>query len=111
MAERGDLRVDDVDPRGIRRGRALTFRFDDAEVPAFEGETIGAALLAAGTRALRETRITGAPRGMFCAIGACHDCLVTVDASGPVRACLTPVSDGARVRTHRLAPPSGEVTP
>jgi predicted molibdopterin-dependent oxidoreductase YjgC len=100
-----DLRVDDHDPRGLERGRALEFHFDGQPVRAFEGETIGAALLAAGTRALRITRVVGAPRGMFCGIGACHDCLVTLDGAGPVRACLTPVTEGAEVSTHRLAPP------
>ncbi len=105
MADPADLRVDDRDPRGLRRGRALTFSFDGASVAAFEGETIGAALLARGTRALRVTRIAGAPRGMFCGIGACHDCLVSLDGTGPVRACLTPVTEGAQVTTHRLAPP------
>ena len=105
MGDWADLRVDDRDPRGLRRGRAITFSFDGASVDAFEGETIGAALLAQGTRALRVTRIAGAPRGMFCGIGACHDCLVTLDDAGPVRACLTPVTEGAQVTTHRLAPP------
>jgi predicted molibdopterin-dependent oxidoreductase YjgC len=111
MTDRGDLRVDDRDPRGLRRGRAVTFTFDGASVDAFEGETVGAALLAQGTRALRITRIAAAPRGMFCGIGACHDCLVTLEGTGPVRACLTPVAEGAQVTTHRLAPPSSGVQP
>lgn len=106
MAEHRDLRVAD-DPRGLTRGAPLRFTFDGVPVDAFHGESIGAALLAAGTRALRVTRVAGAPRGMFCGIGACHDCLVTVADTGPVRACLTPVTDGAQVRTHRL----GEVMP
>jgi predicted molibdopterin-dependent oxidoreductase YjgC len=107
MADADDLRIAD-DPRGLTRGAALRFTFDGTHVDAFDGETIGAALLAAGTRALRVTRVSGAPRGLFCGIGACHDCLVTIVGSGtgagtgPVRACLTPVTDGAEVRTHRL---------
>jgi predicted molibdopterin-dependent oxidoreductase YjgC len=105
MADPASLRVDDRDPRGLRRGRGVTFSFDGASIDAFEGETIGTALLAGGTRALRVTRVAGAPRGMFCAIGACHDCLVTLDGAGPVRACLTPVTEGAQVTTHRLVPP------
>jgi len=111
VADRRDLRVDERDPRGLRRGRAVTFSFDGASVDAFDGETIGAALLAQGTRALRVTRISGAPRGMFCGIGACHDCLVTLDGMGPVRACLTPVTEGAQVTTHRLAPPPDGAQP
>lgn len=95
-----DLRVGSEDPRGLRRGPALRFAFDGEPVAAFEGETVAAALLAADVRATRLTRRTGAPRGLFCAIGACHDCLVRVGGAGPVRACLTPVEDGMQVTTH-----------
>ena len=94
------------DPRGLVRGPAVAVTFDGRPVPAFAGETVGAALLAAGIRTLRETRFDGAPRGLLCGVGACHDCLVTVDGRGPVRACLTPVADGMRVATHRPGGPT-----
>jgi predicted molibdopterin-dependent oxidoreductase YjgC len=94
------------DPRGLQRGRPVDLTFDGRGVPAFDGETVGAALHAAGIVALRETRFGGRPRGLLCGIGACHDCLVTVDGRGPVRACLTPVADGMRVATHRPDAPT-----
>jgi hypothetical protein len=94
------------DPRGLVRGPAVRLHLDGRPIPAFEGETVGAALLAAGVRTLRETRFEGRPRGLLCGIGSCHDCLVTVDGSGPVRACLTPVADGMRVATHRPGGPA-----
>jgi sarcosine oxidase subunit alpha len=97
-----DLRVGAEDPRGITRGAPVHLTFDGADVAAYDGESVAAALLAAGTRTLRRTRRGGLPRGLFCAIGACHDCLVRVDGSGPVRACLTPVRDGMQVTTHVL---------
>ena len=65
--------------RSIRpAGRPVEIRFDGRTVPALEGETIAAALSAAGTLAFRETP-TGAPRGLHCGMGACFDCVVTVD--------------------------------
>lgn len=97
-----DLRVGDEDPRGIRRGASVTITLDGADLAAYEGESVAAALLAADVRATRVTRRGGRPRGLFCAIGACHDCLVRVDGSGPVRSCLTPVRDGMAVTTHVL---------
>ena len=100
-----DLRAAD-DPRGLSRGPAVRLHLDGRPVPAFEGESIGAALLAAGVRTLRETRFEGRPRGLLCGIGSCHDCLVVVDGRGPVRACLTPVADGMRVATHRPGGPT-----
>ena len=97
-----DLRVGDEDPRGLTRGPAVRFTFDGVPLTAHDGESVAAALLAAGERATRLTRRGGRPRGLFCAIGACHDCLVRVDGSGPVRSCLTPVHDGMAVTTHVL---------
>ena len=97
-----DLRVGAEDPRGLSRGPAVRISFDGEPVHAHEGESVAAALLAADHRATRLTRRGGRPRGLFCAIGSCHDCLVRVDGSGPVRSCLTPVHDGMAVTTHVL---------
>jgi predicted molibdopterin-dependent oxidoreductase YjgC len=101
-ARGASLRVEDDDPRGLTRGPALTLTFDGMSVAAYEGESVGAALLAADVRALRRTRHGDAPRGLFCGIGSCHDCLVRIDGAAPVRACLTPVRDGMAVTTHVL---------
>ena len=62
---------------------------------AFEGESVGTALLASGHRALRTSRL-GSLRGIFCAIGLCYECLVTVDGVS-VRACVTAVRPDAVV--------------
>ena len=97
-----DLRVGSDDPRGLTRGPAVRISFDGESVHAYEGESIAAALLAADHRATRLTRREGRPRGLFCTIGSCHDCLVRVDGSGPVRSCITPVRDGMAVTTHVL---------
>lgn len=97
-----DLRIPPThDPTGSQRGPTFTFRFDGDPVVAHSGETVAAALLAAGHRELRRTRVDGSPRGLFCAIGTCFDCLVTVDGSGPVRACLTPASRDLEVERPR----------
>jgi predicted molibdopterin-dependent oxidoreductase YjgC len=94
----GDLRV--PPPDGPDRGPAFTFRFDGAAVRAHPGETIGAALLAAGIRTLRTTRAGGRPRGLLCGIGQCFDCLVTVDGLPSQRACLTPAAPGQEVEVQ-----------
>ena len=87
-------------PHGPDRGVAFTFRFGGREITAYPGETIGAALLAAGIRHLRTTRFGGAPRGLLCGIGSCFDCLVTVDGHGSQRACLTPATPDAEVEVQ-----------
>ncbi len=73
------------------------FSFDGKEIAAAPGQSIGAALIAAGYRSWRTTRHTGAPRGLFCGIGICFDCLVVVNGRPNQRACLTEVTDGDEV--------------
>jgi aerobic-type carbon monoxide dehydrogenase small subunit (CoxS/CutS family) len=76
------------------------FDFDAAAVSFRPGQTIGAALMAAGTLSWRTTRVAGARRGLFCGIGVCFDCLVTVDGHPNSRACLVLAEDGMQVTTQ-----------
>lgn len=75
----------------------MTFTFDGAPVPFRPGQSVGAALIAAGIRSWRTTRIAGRPRGVFCGIGVCFDCLVVIDGRPNERACRVPAADGMRV--------------
>lgn len=84
--------------KNIERGRSVTVAVDGQPISAYQGETLAAALLAAGRRTFRHTVPGGHPRGVFCGIGVCFDCLVTVDGS-QIRACVTPVRDGMQVST------------
>ncbi len=83
------------------RGQAVTIIVDGDPVRAYPGETVAGALLAAGRRAWRHTRNNGEARGLFCGMGVCFDCMVTVDGRLHVRACVTPVEDGMVVETQR----------
>jgi D-hydroxyproline dehydrogenase subunit alpha len=77
-------------------GRAISFQFNDQAIEGLEGETIAAALSAAGVTTFRHTP-SGAPRGLFCGMGACFDCVVTVNGRIGQRACLTQATDGMTV--------------
>jgi predicted molibdopterin-dependent oxidoreductase YjgC len=70
---------------------------DGHELLAPEGVSVAAALLAAGHAAVRRTPVTASPRGPWCLMGACFDCLVTIDGIDGVQACLTPVRDGMAI--------------
>jgi len=74
-------------------GGPITLRFNGTPVAAFDGESIAAALAAANIVALRTSR-TGAPRGLWCGTGSCHECVVTVDGRQGERACMTIARDG-----------------
>jgi predicted molibdopterin-dependent oxidoreductase YjgC len=71
---------------------------DDEPIEATAGRSIGAVLLARGVRTLRHSP-RGEARGLYCGIGACHECRVRVEGRGTVRACVTPVEEGMRIRT------------
>lgn len=82
----------------LERGEPFAIEVDGTPITAYPGETIAAALAAAGRRQLH-TGTDGSPRGLYCGIGVCYSCLVTVDGVPGVRACVTLAQPGMRVQT------------
>jgi NADPH-dependent 2,4-dienoyl-CoA reductase/sulfur reductase-like enzyme len=82
---------------GITRGQEIEIFVNGNPVRAYEGETIGAVLAAAGIREFRQTAQRKDPRGLYCCMGTCHGCLVTVDGRPNVRACITPAAAGQQI--------------
>ena len=78
-------------------GGDLTIWFEGAAIAAWAGDSVAVALLAAGIVATRTTPSSTSPRGPFCLMGACFDCLAVVDGRANVQTCMMPVSDGMRV--------------
>lgn len=81
----------------------VKFRFEDQPVEALAGDSIAAALLAAGHLTFRQTPTDAAPRGPYCMMGACFECLVEVDGRPNVQACMTRVREGMTVSAMRGA--------
>ncbi|MDK3258270.1 (2Fe-2S)-binding protein [Blastococcus capsensis] len=77
-----------------------SFTFDGRPVPFVAGQSVGAALMAAGIRSWRTTRVEGRLRGLFCGIGMCFDCLLVLDGRPNERACLVPADTGMRVESQ-----------
>lgn len=96
MENRRTLRVE----KNVGREPPFNFALDGKLVTGYPGETIAAALLAEGTRTLRRTEKGNRPRGIFCGMGVCFDCLVTVDGRTHLRACLTIAEPGMQVTTQ-----------
>ena len=78
----------------------IAITVDGRPVTARAGDTVAAALLAAGIDHCRNTPVTGAPRAPYCLMGVCFDCLVTIDGAGNRQGCLIPVRDGMKVETQ-----------
>jgi predicted molibdopterin-dependent oxidoreductase YjgC len=85
---------------GLARGASVTVTLDGRAVTAHEGETVATVLIAEGSPATRTT-VTGEPRGVFCGMGVCFDCLVVVDGVPNTRACMTPVARAMEIRRQR----------
>ena len=76
----------------------VTIWWGDTPLQARPGDSVAVALLAAGIRSTRTTAASGAPRGPYCMMGACFECLAEVDGVANVQTCMTEVRDGMRVR-------------
>jgi D-hydroxyproline dehydrogenase subunit gamma len=85
----------------VERGESVTILVDGQKTAAHLGETVAGALMGMGKRVFRETFRRGVPRGLYCGMGVCYDCLVVVDGRPNTRACMTYVTDGMEVATQK----------
>jgi predicted molibdopterin-dependent oxidoreductase YjgC len=88
----------------------VRFTIDGRHAEARRGDSVAAALLAAGVDACRTTPASGAARGPYCLMGVCFECLVVIDGVGNRQGCLVAVADGMRVETQRGARTLGEAS-
>lgn len=94
------MRIQEHPILSFERGRKVVFTYNKLPLEGYEGETIAAALHAAGVRVLSHSHEKHRPRGFFCAIGNCSSCLMEVDGEPNVRICVEMVKDGMVVRTQ-----------
>ncbi|HKL75181.1 MAG TPA: (2Fe-2S)-binding protein [Halanaerobiales bacterium] len=85
----------------FKRGKEVTFKYNGREIKAYEGETIAAALHAAGIKKLKKSAKLSRARGLFCAIGNCSSCLMEVDGVPNVKTCITKVEEGMVVKEQK----------
>lgn len=88
----GDLRIPSV-----KRSERIAIRVNGRRITAFRGETVLAALAAAGLRKLRKSHVFGEPRGALCGMGVCYECQLTIDRVPNRRACMTEVEEGMEI--------------
>ena len=78
----------------------ITFIYDGKEYEGYKGEPIATALKANGVMTHRYTARTHEPRGVFCAIGRCTDCVMIVVGKPNIRTCITPLEQGMVIETQ-----------
>jgi predicted molibdopterin-dependent oxidoreductase YjgC len=91
-------------------GDTIAFAINGQRAQALAGDSVAAALFAAGVGHCRTTPISGARRAPYCMMGVCFECLVTIDGVGNRQACLIPVRTGMRVETQHGARAIAEET-
>lgn len=84
----------------IKNNNKILIYVDGKPIEALESDTVASALIANNIKICRYTRKYNEPRGVFCAIGRCNDCLVTIDGIPNQRACITPVFNGMKISTQ-----------
>jgi predicted molibdopterin-dependent oxidoreductase YjgC len=92
----------------FEKGPRIQFTFDGKAMEGFEGEPIAIALRSSGVMIHRYTSRRNEPRGMFCAIGRCTDCIMVVNGRPNIRTCVEPLKAGMVVETQSGKGPSGE---
>ena len=86
--------------KNFNQGRLVKFECDGKTMEGFEGEPIAVALRVNDVMVHRYTPKRSEPRGVFCAIGRCTDCVITVDGKPNVRTCVSPLKEGMKVETQ-----------
>ena len=95
------MRIEEHPILGVpEKGKLITFQYNGTPMQGYEGEPIAAALRAAGVMTHRHTKKKDEPRGIFCAIGRCTDCVMVVNGQPNVRTCITPLTEGMTVETQ-----------
>ena len=79
----------------------VSLKVDGQPVDARAGDTVAAAMLAAGIDRFRTTPVTESPRAPYCLMGVCFDCLVTIDGVGNRQGCLVPVAEGMQIEIQK----------
>lgn len=87
--------------RIVTMEKQVSFTFDEQTISATANDTVAAALLASGIIEFRSSDESGSPRGPYCMIGNCFDCLVEIDGVPNLQACRVAVREGMQVRRQQ----------
>ena len=93
------------DPIRPQPASAVEIEFEGRTYRGVLGQSIAGILLANDVLDWRTTGVRQAPRGLFCGIGICFDCVVNVDGVSDVSACQRLAHGGEHVERQHISPP------
>jgi NADH dehydrogenase/NADH:ubiquinone oxidoreductase subunit G len=79
------------------QGAPVRVTVNGTELQCRAGDSVAAALFAGGMQACRDTAVGEVPRGPYCMMGVCYDCLVTIDGQANQQGCMTAVREGMKI--------------
>ncbi|HSV78720.1 MAG TPA: (2Fe-2S)-binding protein [Ramlibacter sp.] len=85
---------------GVVPAATVQIRFNERSLTVPAGITVAAALLQSGVQRFRASPVSGAPRGPYCMMGVCFECLVEIDGEPSRQSCLVTVREGMEVRSQ-----------
>jgi D-hydroxyproline dehydrogenase subunit gamma len=88
-------------PRPDGASASIAVEVEGRTVHVPEGASAAAAALLAGLSGIRDTAVGGAPRGPYCLMGVCFDCLAEIDGVPNRQSCVVAVRPGMRIRRQR----------
>ena len=91
--------IEDLRIPTIVRKETVTIFVNGKETRAYKGETVLAALHAAGYRILNRSKDMGEGRGPLCGMGVCYGCLVSINGIQNQRSCMVEVEEGMEITT------------
>ena len=83
----------------FHRGKGIEVTVDGQKVEAFEGELVSMVLQAEGIVIFSHKHTTGQPCGVYCGMGVCYECLVTINGINNIRACQTFAAEQMVIQT------------
>ena len=84
------------------KGKLIEIKFEGKLIHAMAGDTVAAALMVAGINNFHYSPVSEEPRGPYCMMGVCFECLVEIDGVGHQQACLVFVRDGMIIKREDI---------
>ncbi len=92
--------MEDLRIASIKRKKRVKLTVNGKQIDAYVGETVLAALIAAGYKTLQKNPVNQEPRGALCGMGVCFECTVTINGVPNLRSCMTEVQDGMEIELN-----------
>ena len=78
---------------------SIIFEGDNIDVE--KGQTVASALLVEANMVFRSSVVSGQPRGPYCMMGVCFECLIEIDGIPNQRACMIPVREAMKIKRQQ----------